>query len=119
MGGTAHALSDGTNVVSFFPEYDIKFNHRKIESEHRTRTGAAYKYIWGNFRSVKLKIEFLSSADMTIVNSWWGANVPVVLYNMDSVAIVSGYLGNATAPIDQYVKPYTDLFMGMIELESF
>ena len=117
--GTAYALSDGTSVVSFYPEYDIKFDHRKVENSHRTRTGAGYKYVWGSYRRAKCKVEFLSSADMCRVNSWWGANTPVVFYDMSSVAVVSGYLSNATAPIDSYVKPYIDLFMGTIELESF
>lgn len=115
----SYALSDGTNVVSMNPDYDLKTDGRKIETSHRTRTGANYRYIWGTYKRAQLKVNYISSADMTRINSWWGANTAVVLYDLSSVAVVSGFLSNASAPIDMMVKPYTDQFMGVIELESF
>lgn len=115
---TAYALTDGTSVVSLMPDYDLKMDGRKIENSHRTKTGANYRYVWGSFARVKFKVEFVTSADMCQVNSWWGANTQLVLYDLNSVAVVSGFLTNASAPIDQYVKPYQDQFMGVIELEG-
>jgi len=111
-------LSDGTNVVSLNPEYDIKFEHKKVETSHRTRSGANYRYIWGQFNAVKFKVSDLNSGDMCRVNSWWGANTPLRLFDISSTVVASGYLTNGSAPIDQYVRPYTDLFMGTIELEG-
>lgn len=115
----SYTLFDGTNTVSLNPEYDIKFDDRKVENSHRTRTGANYRYTWGNFKRVRAKVEYLSSADMSQVNSWWMANTPLRLYDLNSAVVVSGYLVNPSAPIDQYIRPYTDLFMGIIELESY
>lgn len=115
----SYRLTDGTNVVSMDPDYDIKFENKKVENSHRTRGGALYKYTWGRFSRVKFKVEYLSSSDMTRVNSWWQANTPLRLYDTGSSVVVSGYLVNASQPIDQYVKPYTDLFMGTIELEGY
>ncbi|OGC95831.1 MAG: hypothetical protein A2W25_15255 [candidate division Zixibacteria bacterium RBG_16_53_22] len=115
----SYALSDGVNVVNMEPDYDLVTSARKVQTMHRTRSGAAYLYKWGRFDHVAFGVTYLSSADMCRVNSWWGANTPVVLYDLNSVAVVSGYLINASTPVDRMIKPYTDLFMGLIELESF
>mgnify|MGYP001563591545 FL=1 len=115
----SYVLFDGTNTVSLEPEYDIKFDRRKVENSHRTRSGENYRYRWGGYRRCKFSVEFLSSADMCQVNSWWDANVPLRLFDINSTVVVSGYLVNGSAPIDQYVKPYTDQFKGVIELEGY
>jgi len=115
----AYRLFDGTSAVSITPEYDIKFDARKVENSHRTRSGANYRYRWSTYKHVKATLEYISSSDMCKINSWWGANTPLVLYDLGSVAVISGYLVNASAPIDGLVKPYTNLFKGIIELESY
>ena len=115
----SYVLFDGTNTVSLEPEYDIKFDHRKVENSHRTRAGENYRYVWGSYRRCKFSVEFINSADMCRVNSWWGANTALRLYDINSTVVVSGYLANGSAPIDQYVKPYTDQFKGVIELEGY
>ena len=112
-------LSDGTNVVSMNPAWDIQFDDRKIESTHRTRSGAGYRYRWGFYDRCKFSVEFMSSGDMSQVNAWWLANTTLVLYDTTSTVILSGYLVNASAPVDKYIMPYTDYFKGAIELESF
>jgi len=101
------------------PEYDIMTSGQKIESSHRTLSGANYRYIWGSFPKVRLNVAFLSSADMTSINSWWGANVPVRVYDLNSIVVVSGYIANVDKPISRLVPPYTDQFAGTIELEGF
>lgn len=115
----SYTLFDGTHTVSLMPDYDIKYDHRKVENAHRTRSGAQYRYVWGDFRRVKFKVEFLSSADMSQINDWWAANTPLRLFDLNSTVVVSGYLVNASAPIDQYIKPYTDQFHGVIDLEEY
>lgn len=115
----AFVLFDGTSAVSMEPEYDLRYGRQKIENVHRTRSGAQYRYTWGRFNKVKFSVENLSSADMTQVNSWWAATTPLRLFDANSTVVISGYLTNASQPIDQYIKPYTDLFMGTIELEGY
>ena len=115
----SYTLFDGTTTVSLSPEYDIKFDSRKIENSHRTRSGANYRYVWGSYKRAKFGVEFLSSSDMCVVNSWWGANVALRLFDTNSSVVVSGYLSNGSAPIDSYIKPYTDQYKGIIELESY
>lgn len=114
-----YTLTDGSVVVSLNPQWDLKFDSRKNQIDHRTRSGAAYHYKWGDYGHVSFSIEDLSSSDMCAVNSWWGANTPVVLYDTTTTAVISGTLVNASAPIDSYVEPYIDLFKGTIELETF
>lgn len=115
----SYVLSDGSNVVSLNPDYDIKTRDKKIESAMRTRSGAQYKYIWGKYKGLTMKVDYLTSADQCRVNSWWGANTPVKLFDLNSTVVISGYISNPDTPIDQYVAPYTDQFKGSIELESF
>lgn len=115
----AYYLTDGTSTVSFAPEYDLKQSAKKIEHTHRTRSGANYRYVWGSYKHVSCGIQYISSADMCRINSWWGANIALVLLDANSAAVVSGYLVNGSAPIDAIAKPYTDQYMGTIELESY
>jgi len=117
--GNYYALTDGSSVVSFSPEYDFKKDGRKIENAHRTRNGRLYKYVWGSYPHVKVGVEFLSSSDMCVINSWWGANTALLLYDASSAVVISGYLAGASEPIDQLIKPYSDQFKGTIELEGY
>jgi hypothetical protein len=114
-----YALTDGTNVVSLNPDYDMKTDSKKIESSMRTRAGANYRYIWGRFKSIKMKVDYLSSADQCQVNSWWSANTPLRLLDLTSTVVISAYITNTSQPIDQYVAPYTDQYKGTIDLESY
>lgn len=115
----SYALTDGYDVVSLNPEYDMSMPQRKIESVHRTRSGAQYRYTWGTYKTAKLPVEMLSSADMWLINAWWAANTALRLYDMSSTVVVSGYLVGAEAPINQFVKPYHDMYKGVIELEGY
>lgn len=115
----AFALSDGTTVVSFYPEQNMTYPDAKVESVNRTRSGAQYRYVWGHYASIKFDVQYVSSSDMCVVNSWWGANTPLVLYDINSSAVVSGYLVNDTRPIDSYMPPYNDQFGGVIQMESY
>jgi len=115
----SYVLFDGTSSVSLSPGYDIKTDHRKIENEHRTRSGAGYKYTWGRYRRAEFNVEFVSSADACQINSWWNANTTLRLYDMSSVVVVSGYISGNAAPISQLVAPYSDQFRGIIMLEAY
>lgn len=116
----AYRLVDSaSNVVSLNPDYDIKFEGKKIETSHRTRGGANYRYTWATYDRVKFKVEDLSSSDMRQINSWWAANTALLLYDVNSTVVCSGYLTNASKPIDQYMKPYVDQFKGTIEMEGY
>lgn len=115
----AFVLSDGSVVVSLYPEWDFERDNQKMEDVHRSRSGRMYRYKWGEFQRVKFGIEHLSSSDMTKINSWWGANTALRLFDTGSTVVISGYLTNKGLPIGEYMEPYDNEFGGTIELESY
>lgn len=119
MANYTLANSGSTQVVSLNPEWDIKFDDRKVETVNRCRAGGQFRYVWGSYQRAMFSVEFVSSSDMCTINSWWASNSPVTLFDANSTVIHSGYLANASAPIDSYCAPYTDQFKGVIELETF
>jgi hypothetical protein len=116
---SAYTLTDGTTVVSFYPEWNITLPDTIVVSENRTDAGALYRYVWGVFKCAHFEVQYVSSSDMCVINSWWGASTPVVLWDMSSSTVVSGYITNPTRPIDALMPPYTDQFGGSIQLDAF
>lgn len=114
-------IRDGANLSGIFVdlEYNLTDASRKVEASHRTKFGEMYRHVFGQYRRAEVGAVNVSSASMCAINSLWGATEPVVLYGADNAVIASGYLVNPSAPIDKLMKPYTDLFMGTIELEEF
>lgn len=112
------AISCPSNAVSIDPE-GLVSEKEKIETTHRTRSGKQFRYKWGIFSRVKFNASFISSADATKVNSWWGANEPVLLMNADSTSVLSGYLTNDELPIGGRIEGDSTMWTGAIELESF
>jgi len=112
-------LTDGTEVVSLNPEYDYRVKGKKMESQHRTRSGARFVYLWGDYNEVSFGVMFINSADKTVINSWWAGNDELVLRDNSGTVVVSGQLVNRTTPIDKIIKPYDDLFKGKIQLSTY
>jgi len=117
--GAFRLVDSASNVVSMNPDWDYKLESKKIENVHRTRSGAQSRYKWGEYARVKFKVSDLTSADACQINSWWGGNESLRLFDTSSTVVCSGYLVNANVPIGQFVKPYIDLFQGAIELEGY
>ncbi len=100
------------------PEWDLKMDDRKIATSNRSRNGVRYAYIFGSYARCEFTVQFVSSSDRCVVNSWWNANIRLSLYDFNGALVCSGALVNPTAPIDQFIQPYTDQFMGTIQLEA-
>ena len=115
----AYRLTDGTNVVSLYPEWNFERADQKNEDVHRTRSGKQFRYLWGSYRVVKFDIEHVTSATKERVNGWWTNNTPLVLYDPASTVVVSAYLTNRDLPIGEFAEPYDNEFNGTIELESY
>lgn len=119
MEGAYRLVDSASNVVSLNPDYDLRLSGKRQASKHRTRDGGVFLYMWSVHDRVKFKIEDVNSEDACLINSWWGGNVPLMLFDTSSTVVVSGYLVNAAKPIDGIMKPYTDQFKGVIELEGY
>lgn len=108
-----------SQVVSLYPNWDFQFAPTKQETANRSRTGAQFRYVWGNYNTVSFTVEFVSSSDKCVISSWWTTNTPLVLYDQNGTAVISGHLVNLTHPISKYMEPYNDQFGGVIQLESY
>lgn len=111
-------ISSG-NDVTFTPEWDFERNDKKVENIHRGRSGRSWVYKWGSYSAWKFSASFISSRDMSVVNSWWSTNSELKLMESGVSGVYSVRLMNKDYPIGQYVKPYTTLFKGTIELETY
>jgi len=104
-------------AIDIFPEFDFKNNRKKIETSHRLQNADRYVYKTGAYDKFQYKVMYVSSSDMSLVNSWWESNTELLFW-IDS-AVSSVMLVGDAKPIDQYQKPYTDLFHGTIKLEGY
>lgn len=110
---------DSANSVSFDPEYDYTEEHEKIQDEHRVRSGASYIYKWGEFSRFSFNVRWVDSAFRSTINSWWGANTQLMLQRAGETQVFSVRIVNDELPVGRYERPYDDLWMAEIELETY
>ena len=111
---------DSDNQVALDPEYDFTRKDEKKESAFRACAGTLWVYKWGDFDQWKFGLKFVTSADMSVVNSWWKSNAELQFYPDDNKTDVSTVMiRNKNTPISKMMKPYTSLFGGAIELSTF
>lgn len=116
---TFRLFVDSSNGVDVNPEWDFKEQQEKIENRHRTRDGSEYVYKWGEFTTLKFKVTFVNSSFKSIVNSWWNTNTNLLWMEEGGTAVTSVQLINKTQPVDSFMKPYTDLFGGTLEIGTY
>lgn len=107
------------NHVTLEPEWNFTRADKKEETEHRTRAGKRYVYKWGEYKKFKFDVQHVSSSTAAIVNSWWSSNTDLLFMESGASAVYSVQLVNAELPFGKYVKPYTDKYIGTIELEGY
>lgn len=101
-------------------EYDYKNELKKIEQTHRSRSGRRYVYTWAEYERLKFGVKYVSSSGQSLVNSWYRNNTKLIYSETDSASIITScQLVGRKVPIGQFVKPYNDLYKGVIELESY
>lgn len=105
--------------VDIEPEYNFKDSGERIESRHRTRDGSEYAYRWGSFRAFKMDVTYVDSAFKSFVNSWWDSGTDLLFMETGTTDVYSVHIVNKNRPVDRLIKPYTDLFRGTIELETY
>lgn len=110
---------DSNNGVSLDAEYDFSDDRSKIEDRHRTRAGNQYFYKWSAFDELSFSVMYVNSSTRAVVNSWWESNTKLLLKDENATQVYSVCLTNDSLPISKYVKPYTNLWKGKIELEGY
>lgn len=109
----------GSGNLTILPETDYERRDRKIEDEHRGRTGRRYVYKWGEFFQVRFGVEFISSLDQAVINSWWSSNAKLLWvvdtgFEVESVQIVGDQL-----PIGEYATPGLTEYSGLLEITTY
>ena len=115
----------GTTIVNIEPEYDFKDGGRKIENVHRTRSGAEFRYLWGDYEEVSFSLQYVNSSDACVINSWWGGNEDLIFAEVDpgggfvTPTIKYVHITNKDKPITENIKPYREYFKGKIVLGTY
>lgn len=112
-------LTNSADGVDVYPEYNYTEGDRKVESRTRTSTGAEYIYKFGDYRQWKFGVEFVNSSFYSIVNSWWLTNAELTWVRAGQTDVSSVRLSSKKKPINKFIKPHDDLFMGTIELSTY
>lgn len=110
---------DSSNGVSIEPDWEYAEPDKKLEDEHRMRSGGRYVYKWGSFRRWALPVSYVNSSFAAVVNSWWLSNTQLLFKSESSTAVYSVQITNDDKPLGKYVQPYDTLFAGSIELETY
>jgi len=115
---TLFADSDSTGVT-INPGFDFIDESRKFETTHRARSGAGYSYKVGMRNRFKFSVKFVDSSFAAKVNSAWSENTNLFFVADSSDLVYRMRIQNRETPINQFIKPFDDLYGGTIELESY
>lgn len=110
---------DSLNSVYLEPEYNFKFDDKKIEDKHRSAIGRQEIFKWGDYDSAKFDVMYVSSGTRTVINSYWDTNAELLFVQSGQLEVRSVHITNKNTPINQFVLPYNNLYQGTIELETF
>ena len=111
---------DSANSISFEPEWGKTDPDKKIESQHRTKTGGLYRYKWGGYSQFKFNVEYVNSSDAAIINSWWNTNTELLFMDEDDATTVSSVqIMNGAKPLTEKIKPYLEYTVGTINLSTY
>ena len=118
---TARLFVDSDNGVTILPEWNLRMQDKKLETQHRTKSGRLFVYKWGDYKAWRLSAEFVSSADAAIINSWWASNTQLLFMPSTSAPteIYSVMIRSKKLPMSKFNKPYDDLYKGRIDLETY
>lgn len=107
-----------TGLVTLYPEFDYVEEDQPIDDIHRTKAGVWYRYKWSQYARVRIPVLYLTSAQASMVNTYWSSSTAVRWWWTDDSIVNSGHIVNDAKPIGQRILPYQDLFKGEIILES-
>ena len=123
VDGHAATLDDvltQIDPITIYPEYSFREQARVIESTHRTLAGNQLTYIWGKYFAYTVPLRFLPTSHADLINWWWENrfNLAFTLDTSDSESTYILGITNDRQPIDRRIRPYNDLWEGVLQLES-
>ena len=120
---TALYLDDVLTQVDWFtlhPEYSFQEQARTIRSQHRTLGGKLHTYTWDKYFAYQVPLRYLSDSYAALLNWWWENqfNLAFTLDTSDSESTLICRIVNETQPIGSRIRPYDNMWQGMVQLES-
>ena len=110
---------DSATSVTLEPSNSIEEKIIKQRSEYRSASGQKFQYTWGNYRSWRMPIEFVNSADISQINSWWYNDDKLLLKEDTDAQVFSVQIVGVEEPVAQFIAPNRDLKKGVIVLETY
>lgn len=112
-------IGSESNFIEINPEYNYEITGKKIEDRKRARSGREYVYKWGQYDGRKFDVSYISDTVKTKINSWWSGNDSLLFIDGITTNVTSVRIQNDKTPISKLEKPYTNLWAGTIELETY
>ena len=106
--------------ITLYPEWSFQEQARLVQSRHRSLGGKEHVYTWGKYFAYEVPLRFLSTSHAALINWWWEKQFHL-LFTLDTSDSESSFIvriANDRQPIGGRVKPYADLFQGVLQLES-
>jgi hypothetical protein len=83
------------DAVTLYPDFNFEFGKKKIQTNHKTKSGRAWNYLWSQYSRFDIPVEFIHGDNASIINSWWYSNTKLLLfktYDTSSPAIGEQYI---------------------------
>lgn len=116
---THRLFVDSSNGVSLCPEWNYSLDGEKTQQRHKSSSGMSEVYKYGDFDAFKFDVNYVSSSDASIINSWWISNTELLFMKIGESSVFSCMLMNAVIPIGNVVRPYHNQFRGTIEIGEY
>lgn len=109
----------GGETLNLYPDFDYEENDQLMLSELAVNNGAVFSYVWGQQRSTRFTASYVTSAQATQINSWWGARTQLTgrFVNHPST-LLTGRLMGENKPCRSYTDGARQYFIARIELEE-
>lgn len=107
------------NHVTLEPNWDYDRKDAPIKTEHTARSGRYYVYKWGSYERFSFSVEFVSSANAAIINSWYMSNTKLLLMSNSDFVVHSVMIRGSDLPMGQFQKPYVEYFKGKLDLQTY
>ena len=115
-----YVLQGAENTIRFDPEYDFMERSQQAEFSHRTLAGNLYSYHYGGYCQFKFGVTFVNCEFKSIVNSWWCAKDSLLFFSeVNCTDVRTVIISNRRTPVNKFMKPYSDLWQGIIELSTY
>lgn len=116
--GKVQLFIDSASPVRLMPDWDSESYTQKNEWAARSQVGRRLVYRHGSFQRIDLPVQFVSSADRSIIESWWLSDADIFLHEESTSGVYSVHMVNDSHPIPTVQHPYTTQFSGTIALEG-